>query len=71
MAAVQAYEDGLFETLLAGLDGIDGVTVHGAAPVRTPTVLFTLASRTPGEVHEALAYMKANKHFGKIAMVTG
>ena len=60
MAAVQAYEDGLLDSLLTGLAGIDGLTVHGAAPVRTPTVLLTLASRTPHEVHEALAAKAIN-----------
>ena len=60
MAAVQAYEDELLDSLLAGLDGIEELTVHGAPPVRTPTVLFTHASRTPGEVHEALAARAIN-----------
>ena len=60
MAAVEAYEDGLLHTLLAGLDAIDGLTVHGTAPIRTPTVLLTLASRTPREVYEALAAKAIN-----------
>jgi cysteine desulfurase family protein (TIGR01976 family) len=60
MAAVEVYEAGLLDSLLAGLDGIDGLTVHGAPPVRTPTVLLTLASRTPREVHEALAARAIN-----------
>ena len=60
MAAVQAYEEELLDALLAGLDGIDELTVHGAPPVRTPTVLFTHASRTPREVHEALAARAIN-----------
>ena len=60
MTAVQAYEDGLLDSLCAGLAGIDGLTVHGAPPVRTPTVLLTLASRTPREVHEALAARAIN-----------
>ena len=60
MAAVQVYEDGLLDSLLAGLDRIDGLTVYGAAPVRTPTVLLTLDSRPPREVYEALAARKIN-----------
>ena len=60
MAAVQAYEDGLLDSLLAGLAGIDGLTVHGAPPVRTPTLLLTLASRPPRAVHEALAARAIN-----------
>ena len=60
MAAVEVYEDGLLDSLLAGLDRIDGLTVYGAAPVRTPTVLLTLDSRPPREVYEALAARKIN-----------
>ncbi len=60
MAAVETYEDELLGVLLAGLDGIDGLTVHGAPPCRTPTVLLTLASRTSREVHEALAARDIN-----------
>lgn len=60
MAAVEAYEDGLLHTLLAGLAEIDGLTVHGTAPVRTPTVLLAVASRTPREVYEALAAQAIN-----------
>ena len=60
MAAVQVHEDALLDTLLTGLDRMDGITVYGAAPVRTPTVLLTLDSRTPLEVHEALAARRIN-----------
>ncbi len=60
MAAVEEYEDGLFDSLMAGLDAIDGLTVYGTAPVRTPTVLLTLESRTPREVYEALAAREIN-----------
>ena len=60
MSAVEAYEDELLDVLLAGLDGIDGLTVHGAPPLRTPTVLLTLASRSSREVYEALAARAIN-----------
>ena len=53
--AVRAHEG-----RAAGADGrgpgaIDGVTLHGAAPDRTPTVMFTVAGRTSPEVAEELA----------------
>jgi cysteine desulfurase family protein (TIGR01976 family) len=55
MSALEAYEDGLFQTLLAGLRAIDGVTLHGSPSRRTPTALFSVAGRTPQEVYERLA----------------
>ncbi|MEA2339985.1 MAG: hypothetical protein QOG11_62 [Solirubrobacteraceae bacterium] len=54
-AAVRAHEDELLAAMLDGLRAIDGVTLHGDAADRTPTVLFSVAGRTPLEVAEALA----------------
>jgi cysteine desulfurase family protein (TIGR01976 family) len=53
--ALRAHEDALLALLLDGLSSIDGVTLHGAARDRTPTVMFTLAGHTPAEVARALA----------------
>jgi cysteine desulfurase family protein (TIGR01976 family) len=64
MAAVEVHEAALLDSLLVGLNGIDGLTVHGAPLVRTPTVLLTLDSRTPREVHEALAQRAINAPAG-------
>jgi cysteine desulfurase family protein (TIGR01976 family) len=53
--ALRAHEDALLAQMLDGLRGIDGVTVHGAARDRAPTVMFTVDGRTPLEVARALA----------------
>lgn len=55
MAAAEQHEDRLFARLLDGLRAVDGVTLHGRPAHRTPTVLFTVAGRTPQQVHELLA----------------
>jgi selenocysteine lyase/cysteine desulfurase len=41
--------------MLDGLAAIDGVTLHGAARDRVPTLMFSVAGRTPLEVARALA----------------
>jgi cysteine desulfurase family protein (TIGR01976 family) len=53
--ALRAHEDALLEQMLDGLRAIDGVTVHGAARDRAPTVMFTVDGRPSGEVARALA----------------
>lgn len=57
MEGLRHHEDALFERVLAGLRSSRGVRVYGVAPgaPRTPTVGFTVAGRTPGEVARALA----------------
>ncbi len=54
-AAITEHEDWLREALVGGLQAIDGVELVGTPVRRTPTVLFTVAGRTPAEVAEALA----------------
>jgi cysteine desulfurase family protein (TIGR01976 family) len=53
--ALRAHEDALLALLLDGLRSIEGVTVHGAARDRTPTVMFTVAGHTSADVARALA----------------
>jgi cysteine desulfurase family protein (TIGR01976 family) len=53
--AVRAHEDGLLALALDGLAAIPGVTLHGRAAQRAPTLMFTLAGHTPLEVAAALA----------------
>ena len=60
MAALEALEARLFERLLDGLSSIEGVTRHGRPARRTPTVLFSVAGRTPSSVSEALAAAGVN-----------
>ena len=54
-AAITEHEAALAAALVGGLGAIDGVTLLGAPTDRTPTVLFTVAGRTPAQVAEALA----------------
>jgi cysteine desulfurase family protein (TIGR01976 family) len=64
MRAVEVHEDELFATLLDGLSGIAGVTLHGSPKRRTPTVLFSVAGRAPREVYEHLAGLGVNAPAG-------
>jgi cysteine desulfurase family protein (TIGR01976 family) len=52
---LRAHEDALLQQMLDGLRAIDGVTVHGAARDRAPTVMFTVDGRSSIEVARALA----------------
>jgi cysteine desulfurase family protein (TIGR01976 family) len=60
MSAVEQHEDALLQVLLDGLRQVDGVVLHGAPARRTPTALFTVDGRTPGEVYEHLATRGVN-----------
>jgi cysteine desulfurase family protein (TIGR01976 family) len=53
--ALRAHEEALLAQMLDGLGAIDGVTVHGAARDRAPTVMFTVDGRSSIEVARALA----------------
>jgi cysteine desulfurase family protein (TIGR01976 family) len=64
MGAVEAHEDGLVEVLLGGLRELAPVTLHGSPACRTPTVLFSVAGRTPREVYEHLAGRGVNAPAG-------
>lgn len=55
MAEVEAYETALFATLETGLREMAHVTLLGAPALRTPTLSFTVAGRTPRQVTEHLA----------------
>ena len=59
-AAIRAHEEELTRRVLAGLAGLDRVTLYGIADPerldeRTPTFCLTVEGRTPREVAEALA----------------
>ncbi|MDQ3483922.1 MAG: cysteine desulfurase-like protein [Actinomycetota bacterium] len=60
MAAAEAYEDALFERLVAGLHELPGVALHGHPKRRTPTALFSVAGHTPRAVYESLATRSVN-----------
>jgi selenocysteine lyase/cysteine desulfurase len=54
MAAVRAYEHGLFTTLLAGLAEIPGVSICPAPTAGCPTVAFRVGDQHPGQTAEIL-----------------
>jgi cysteine desulfurase family protein (TIGR01976 family) len=60
MAAVQAYEQDLFQRLLGGLEAMEHVTTYGKPARRTATAYFTVAGRTPRQVAEHLAARRVN-----------
>jgi cysteine desulfurase family protein (TIGR01976 family) len=53
--ALRAHEDALLGQMLDGLGAIDGVTLHGAARDRAPTVMFSVHGHSAIEVARALA----------------
>lgn len=60
MAAVEEYEDQLFERLLDGLRGIDRVRLYGSPKRRTPTALFSVEGVDNRKVYEHLAAAGVN-----------
>jgi selenocysteine lyase/cysteine desulfurase len=64
MRAVEEHEERLFAKLLDGLGRIRAVTLHGSPKRRTPTALFSVAGRSPAEVHRALAERGVNAPAG-------
>lgn len=63
-AALEAHESALLDQLVSGLDAIDGVTLHGRPPRRTPTVLFDIEGWRGYDVHGALAKHGVNAPAG-------
>jgi cysteine desulfurase family protein (TIGR01976 family) len=53
--AVRAHEGRLLARMVEGLAQIDSVTLHGAAPDRTSTAMFTVAGRGSMQVAHELA----------------
>jgi cysteine desulfurase family protein (TIGR01976 family) len=53
--AIRGHEEQLFARLLEGVSAIPGVTVHGSPRDRAPTLMLSVAGRTPLEVASALA----------------
>jgi cysteine desulfurase family protein (TIGR01976 family) len=53
--AVEHHERRLLETALGGLGAMPHVTLHGAASDRAPTLMFSIAGRSPEQVAFALA----------------
>ena len=53
--AIRSHEEALLPRLVGGLRATPAVKLHGAPLDRTPTVMFSVAGHTPGEVAAALA----------------
>ena len=64
MAAVDEHEEALRQRIEAGLDGLDGVTLHSRARRRTPTLLLTFAGRSAQEAYRFLADLDVNAPAG-------
>jgi cysteine desulfurase family protein (TIGR01976 family) len=64
MAAAEAHESALFDTLLAGLATVPGLTLYGRAARRTATAYFRIDGRTPAEVAGHLAAQRVNVWHG-------
>jgi cysteine desulfurase family protein (TIGR01976 family) len=60
MAASERHEQQLLAVLLAGLEGMAGITLYGKARNRAATVYFNLAGRSPRAVAEHLASRGVN-----------
>jgi cysteine desulfurase family protein (TIGR01976 family) len=64
MTSLEEYEDGLHARMRGGLEAIDGVHLHGHAPVRTPTELFSVDGVDAGDVYRGLAARGINAPAG-------
>jgi cysteine desulfurase family protein (TIGR01976 family) len=64
MSVLEDYEDGLRDRMRTGLESIAGVHLHGHAPLRTPTELFSVDGITAAAVYRGLAARGVNAPAG-------
>ncbi len=64
MTILEEYEDRLRDRMRAGLESIDGVHLHGHAPLRTPTELFSVDGVAAADVYRELADRGVNAPAG-------
>ncbi len=64
MSVLEEYEDALRDRMRAGLEAIPGVHMHGHAPLRTPTELFSVDGVTGSDVYLGLAARGVNAPAG-------
>ncbi len=64
MTALEEYEDGLAARMRQGLTAIPGVHLHGHAPLRTPTELFSVDGVEADDVYRGLADRGVNAPAG-------
>ena len=64
MTVLEEYEDVLRDRMRTGLEAIDGVVLHGHAPLRTPTELFSVNDVDSADVYRHLAGLGVNAPAG-------
>ncbi len=64
LTVLEEYEDELRVRLRSGLESIPGVHLHGHAPLRTPTELFSVDGVPAADVYRALADRRVNAPAG-------
>jgi cysteine desulfurase family protein (TIGR01976 family) len=64
ISVLEDYEDGLRDRMRTGLESIAGVHLHGHAPLRTPTELFSVDGITAAAVYRGLAARGVNAPAG-------
>ena len=60
MNALEAYEDDLLLYMEKAIKSLPGVTMYGHAKHRTPTLYFSFANVTSGDIYQAMVKKKVN-----------
>jgi cysteine desulfurase family protein (TIGR01976 family) len=60
MNALEVYEDELLVYLESGIKSLPGVTMYGHAKHRTPTLYFSFANFTSGDIYKAMVKKRVN-----------
>ncbi len=60
MNALEAYEDDLLVYMEKAIKSLPGVTMYGHAKHRTPTLYFSFANVTSGDIYQAMVAKKVN-----------
>ena len=60
MNALEKYEDELFLYMESAIKALPGVTMHGHAKHRTPTIYFSLSGHDSAQIYKAMAAKKVN-----------
>jgi len=60
MNALEAYEDDLLVYMENAIKSLPGVTMYGHAKHRTPTLYFSFANVTSGDIYQAMVAKKVN-----------
>ena len=60
MNALEAYEDDLLLYMEKAIKSLPGVTMYGHAKHRTPTLYFSFANVTSGDIYQAMVAKKVN-----------